>query len=167
VTLTGRQEETLEWLRERLASDASFGVICQDLVTHLKEGYAHYNWVGIYMLEGNKLRLWSWDGPAATEHAEIALGTGLCGYAASTGRLVNVADVNEDDRYLQCFLNTKSELIAPILEGDRVYGEIDIDSDTLAAFGKDDEVFLAEVCKRLSARAASEGLESRPVGKAL
>ncbi len=71
--------------------------------------------------------------------------------------------MNEDDRYLQCFLNTKSELIVPIRGEDRIYGELDIDSDTIAAFTKSDEVFLGEACRLLSAKAASEGLEYRSV----
>lgn len=67
-------------------------------------------------------------------------------------------DVSKDERYLQCFLSTRSELVVPIRHGEEVYGEIDIDSDRLAAFGPEDERFLTELCDRLGALAAAQGL---------
>jgi len=62
-----------------------------------------------------------------------------------------VDDVSADERYLQCFLNTKSEIVVPIKQGDIVYGEIDVDGDQLAAFGPADQQFLATLCDELAA----------------
>ena len=151
-------QRTLSLVDDLVAAPRTFREVAGELVRHLRATYPHYNWVGIYMVEGEVLRLWAWDGPAATEHTEIPLHAGVCGWAASTGEIANVPDVSKDERYLQCFLNTRSELVVPIRHGDLVYGEIDIDSDQLAAFGEDDERFLSEVCARLGAKAAAEGL---------
>ncbi|HEX6988521.1 MAG TPA: GAF domain-containing protein [Bacillota bacterium] len=156
-----RHRETLALIDGWAASNRSYREVCEEVVRHLRAAYPHYNWVGIYMIEGDILRLWAWDGPAATEHVEIPLHAGVCGWAASTGQIANVPDVTRDERYLQCFLQTKSELVVPIRQGERVYGEIDIDSDTPAAFAEEDERFLSEVCARLGARAAADGLEGR------
>jgi len=165
VTAADRHRETLALVGEWVASDRSYREVCDEVVRHLRASYPHYDWVGIYMIEGDVLRLWAWDGPEATEHTEIPLHAGVCGWAASTGQIANVPDVSRDDRYLQCFLNTKSELVVPIRHGERVYGEIDIDSDRLAAFGEEDERFLGELCGRLGARAAADGLAGRrPAG---
>ena len=74
------------------------------------------------------------EGPAATEHARIPIGQGICGAAAASGRTEIVDDVNADDRYLACFPSTRSEIVVPIAYEGRVVGEIDIDSDRPAAF---------------------------------
>lgn len=152
---------SLAWLDERIAAGDAFRQLADGAVTHLRSRYPHYDWVGIYMLEGERLRLWSWDGPAATEHVEIPLGRGICGYAAATGETINVPDVSRDDRYLQCFLGTRAELVVPIALEGHVYGEIDVDSDGLDAFGGADESFLNAFCLRLASVAAREALASR------
>lgn len=159
-----KQRETLALVDQWTASNRSYREVCDKVVRHLRASYPHYNWVGIYMVEGDVLRLWAWDGPQATQHTEIPLHAGVCGWAASTGQIANVPDVSRDPRYLQCFLNTRSELVVPIRHGDMVYGEIDIDSDQLAAFDATDEQFLSALCERLGARAAAEGLPGRAPG---
>ena len=63
-----------------------------------------------------------------------------------------VDDVNADPRYLACSLETRSEIVVPILRGEQVLGEIDIDSDRPAAFGADDRQLLEAVAAALAAR---------------
>lgn len=151
-------QATLDLVDQLTASERAYREVAEEVVRHLRASYPHYTWVGIYMVEGEVLRLWAWDGPAPTEHVEIPLHAGVCGWAASTGQIANVPDVSKDERYLQCFLSTRSELVVPIRHGEEVYGEIDIDSDRLAAFGPEDERFLTELCDRLGALAAAQGL---------
>ena len=153
--LPARREATLRWLRAEVEREADFRQLAQATCSHLYRQYPHYSWVGIYMIEGDRLRLWAWDGPQPTQHVEIPLHAGLCGWAASTGQLANVPDVSKDERYLQCFASCKSEIVVPIARGGRVYGEIDIDGDALAAFDEGDERFLTEVCAVLAERAAA------------
>lgn len=157
-------QESLERVKALAASGMPFRELCQEVVRHLRRTCPRYNWVGVYMVEGPVLRLWAWDGPAATQHVEIPLHSGICGWAASTGQIANVPDVRKDPRYLQCFLATRSELVVPIRAGGRVLGEIDIDSDTPAAFGPEDEAFVQAVCDVLAERAAGrvEGGPSTP-----
>ena len=61
-----------------------------------------------------------------------------------------VDDVNADDRYLACFVSTRSEIVVPIAYEGRVVGEIDIDSDVPAAFGPEDRTFLERVALLIS-----------------
>lgn len=159
--MTRDHHRSLTWLEGRTATGAAFRELAEAAVTHLRSRYARYHWVGVYMLEGEGLKLWSWDGPAATEHVIIPLARGVCGYAASTGQTVNVPDVRQDDRYLLCFPGTRAELVVPIASGGRVYGEIDIDSDRPGAFGEADEAFLQAFCRRLAEVAEREALDSR------
>jgi len=113
----------------------------KNLVKTLRKKITHYTWVGVYMVEGDELVLWAWDGNAATEHTRIPIGEGICGLAASIGESVVVDDVSKDTKYLMCFPATKSEIVVPII-GEEVHGEIDIDSDKLAAFTSEDQSFL-------------------------
>lgn len=111
----------------------------------------HYTWVGVYLLDGDELVLGPWRGPEATEHTRIRIGEGICGLAARTAKTVNVADVNEDPRYLACFASTRSELVVPIFDRDGgVAGEIDIDSDTRGAFTQADESVIERVARLLT-----------------
>jgi L-methionine (R)-S-oxide reductase len=61
-----------------------------------------------------------------------------------------VDDVHADPRYLACSIDTQSEIVVPIMQGPEVLGEIDIDSDQHAAFGKADRALLEQVAPLLA-----------------
>ena len=124
-------------------------------ITTLKEALPHYSWVGIYLLEGSELVLGPYLGKPSP-HTRIALGSGICGAAASEKATIIVDDVNSDPRYLACSLETRSEIVVPIILfresglGDVVLGEIDVDSDTPAAFTAADRELLEQVAAALA-----------------
>ncbi len=122
----------------------------QQIVDILFKEFEKYSWVGIYLIKGNDLVLGPWKGAQATEHTRIPLGRGVCGAAATSGKTEVVDDVSKDSRYLSCFLSTRSEIVVPIRKGQRILGEIDIDSDKPAAFDEHDVVFLEKVADMLS-----------------
>jgi len=124
----------------------------EQVVKLLNSAVPSYSWVGIYAVEGSDLALDAWSGPAATEHTRISMGKGVCGFAAKAGRTEIVSDVSKDPRYLQCFLSTKSEIVVPILNGGKVVGEIDIDSDQLDSFSSVDREFLEVVARKVAGR---------------
>jgi GAF domain-containing protein len=111
------------------------------LVAQLKARVPHYTWVGIYLLEGNELVLGPYLGKPSP-HTRIPLGQGICGAAATEKTTIVVDDVNSDPRYLACSIETRSEIVVPIMRGAEVLGEIDIDSDAPAAFGSQDRQML-------------------------
>ena len=115
----------------------------------LKDGVPYYTWVGIYLLDGNELVLGPYLGKPSP-HTRIPLGRGICGAAASEKQTIVVDDVNADSRYLACSIETKSEIVVPILDGADVLGEIDIDSDAPAAFGDADRRLLERVAALLA-----------------
>jgi len=138
------KDRFLERIRKALAGDNPL----QGVVDTLAE-LPRYDWVGIYLVQGKELVLGPWRGAEATEHVRIPIGQGICGAAAATGRTEVVADVTSDPRYLACFPSTRSEIVVSIVDGDEVLGEIDIDSNTPAAFGDEDRRFLEEVARLL------------------
>jgi GAF domain-containing protein len=117
----------------------------------LKEGEPRYTWVGVYLLEGGRLVLGPYLGKP-TCHVVIPVEEGICGAAARQGATVIVPDVTADPRYLACSLETRSEIVVPILLNGRVLGEIDIDSDFPDAFGQADRQFLERVAALLAER---------------
>jgi len=120
-------------------------------VATLKRRMPDYSWVGIYLLDGNELVLGPFEGKPSP-HTRIPLGRGICGAAASEKATIIVDDVNADPRYLACSLETKSEIVVPIMAGSDVLGEIDIDSERPAAFGEADKTLLEAVAALIAAR---------------
>lgn len=118
-------------------------------VAWLQRERPRYDWVGVYLLEGDTLVLGPYVGKP-TPHTRIPLHQGICGAAASTGKTVIVDDVNADPRYLACSLETRSEIVVPIARLGRVLGEIDIDSDAPAAFTEEDRALLEGVARILA-----------------
>lgn len=121
----------------------------------LKDGVPDYTWVGIYLLDGNELVLGPYVGKPSP-HTRIPLGRGICGAAAAEKATIVVDDVNADSRYLACSIETKSEIVVPIMRGADVLGEIDIDSDRRAAFGSRDRELLEPIAALLADRISED-----------
>jgi L-methionine (R)-S-oxide reductase len=130
-------------------------------VEALAEAFEHYQWTGVYLVDGDGLVLGPYVG-LPTAHTRITFGTGICGAAAAERTTIIVDDVTQDSRYLACSLTTRSEIVVPILDGSRVVGEIDVDSDRPAAFGDADQAYLEEVAAFLARLAPpAPGTEAR------
>ena len=125
------------------AMTAAVGILAREVPT--------YNWVGIYLLDSNELVLGPFEGKPSP-HTHIPLGRGICGAAAAEKATIIVDDVNADPRYLACSVDTRSEIVVPIMKGSEVLGEIDVDSDKLAAFGQRDRRLLETVAELLADR---------------
>ena len=124
-------------------------------VALLKDGMRDYTWVGIYLLSGNELVLGPYVGKPSP-HTRIPLGRGICGAAATEKATIVVDDVNADPRYLACSIETRSEIVVPIMQGANVLGEIDIDSDKPAAFGRADRELLEPIASLLAERLSED-----------
>jgi L-methionine (R)-S-oxide reductase len=132
--------------RRFVAAASDLNSIQEFLVDLIARRLPYYQWVGFYMLDPGDpdvLVLGPFRG-ASTEHVRIPVSEGICGAAVAQGETVIVDDVSADPRYLACSLETKSEIVVPIRAGERIVGEIDIDSHTLNAFGPDDRRFLEQ-----------------------
>ena len=121
------------------------------LVAILKARVPHYTWVGIYRREQEDLVLGPYLG-RPSPHTRIPIGRGICGAAAAARQTIIVDDVNADDRYLACSVDTQSEIVVPVMRNGEVLAEIDIDSDTRAAFGRQDQELLEAAAAILAER---------------
>ena len=88
----------------------------------------HYDWFGYYGLEGNDLVLQYFLGEP-TQHVRIPVGRGVCGAAVAESRNIIVDDVDEEDDYLACAPDVRSEIVV-LVRGQAngpVLGELDAD----------------------------------------
>lgn len=142
-------DDVLSNVRVAVQQAPSYTDAMLEAVSVLKEQMPDYSWVGIYLMDGQELVLGPYRGKPSP-HTRIPLNQGICGAAASTRETIIVDDVDADPRYLACSLETRSEIVVPIMRGNEVLGEIDIDSDKKAAFGPADRELLEAVASLLS-----------------
>ena len=108
-------------------------------------GLPAVNWAGFYFLRGAELVLGPFQGRPAC--VRIPLGRGVCGTAAAERRSVLVPDVNAFPGHIACDTASRSELVVPLLAGDRLLGVLDLDSPEPARFDARDQAG----CERLAA----------------
>ena len=92
------------------------------------------NWAGFYFVESSSgdLVVGPFQGKPAC--VRIPLGKGVCGTAAANRRTLVVADVHEFPGHIACDAASNSEVVVPILAGERLLGVLDIDSPQRARF---------------------------------
>jgi L-methionine (R)-S-oxide reductase len=142
-------DDVLSSVRLAIEQAPSYTAAMTQAVNLLKEQMPDYAWVGIYLMDGEELVLGPYRGKPSP-HTRIPLNQGICGAAASARETIIVDDVDADPRYLACSLETRSEIVVPIMRGVDVLGEIDIDSDRKAAFGPADRELLEAIAALLA-----------------
>ena len=118
---------------------------------HLLSQLPHYNWCGIYRLEGDNLVLDEFTGEP-TDHTLIPVGRGVCGTAVAEDRNQIIEDVRELDNYLSCSISTRSEIVVLIRSAGTILGQIDIDGHETGAFDQSDEEMLEHLAELLAER---------------
>ncbi|MFB0517492.1 MAG: GAF domain-containing protein [Candidatus Neomarinimicrobiota bacterium] len=138
-------------LAEDILAQPSFDMAIRTAVAGVKSMKPTYDWVGVYLLEGDVLTLRDdhYLGQP-TVHTRITLDSGLCGASVASHETIVVDDVHRDSRYIACSLSVQSEIVVPILDDERLIGVLDLDSDTPAAFKEDDRRELEEVARALA-----------------
>lgn len=101
------------------------------------------NWAGFYFLRGNELVLGPFQGRPAC--VRIPIGRGVCGTAAERRESVLVPDVEAFPGHIACDTASRSELVVPLLAGQRLLGVLDLDSPHLARFDAADQAGLEAV----------------------
>ncbi|MEW6524587.1 MAG: GAF domain-containing protein [Bacillota bacterium] len=125
-----------DWLAN-LANTAS-------LVYHLLPGL---NWAGFYLFRKGQLVLGPFHGKPAC--VRIDLGRGVCGTAASRQETVVVPDVHQFPGHIACDAASRSEVVVPLLAGERLLGVLDLDSPELERFDHTDAQKLEELARML------------------
>jgi GAF domain-containing protein len=117
--------------RDRIANAANFAALIYHALPDL-------NWAGFYFFDGQELVVGPFQGQPAC--VRIALGKGVCGTAASSRQTQLVRDVHAFPGHIACDAASRSEIVVPLYDGDRLIGVWDVDSPKLARFDEDDRV---------------------------
>ncbi|MBA4748508.1 MAG: GAF domain-containing protein [Sphingopyxis sp.] len=131
--------------RDAIANMANVAALVWQFVPDL-------NWAGFYRFDGTELVLGPFQGQSAC--IRIALDKGVCGAAARTRTSQRVDDVHEFPGHIACDAASRSELVVPIVVGERLVGVLDLDSPVPARFTPDDlagaEALIARVAPMLA-----------------
>lgn len=136
-------------LRGAFARDGGRLELLRTAAEKIRAAGPPYTSVYLYMLHGGELVLEAHAG-RETEHTRIPVGKGVCGTAVVTGRDQNVPDVRAVENYIACNTWTRSELVVLIRRGDRILGQIDVDSDEPDPFTADEEAEVRKVADALA-----------------
>ena len=119
----------------------------QKICQLLDQEIPYFNWTGFYFKNGDKdeLILGPYVG-APTDHTIIPYGKGICGQVAVSNETFVVPDVHEQDNYLSCSIDTKAEIVVPIMVNGKNVGQIDIDSHKVDPFTDEDREMLEWLC---------------------
>lgn len=112
------------------------------VVCEIHHAHPYSDWTGFYrVVSPGLLKI----GPYQGGHGclVIPFSRGVCGAAARTGQVQNVPDVDAFPDHIACSSTTRSELVLPVWNGrGALIGVLDLDSNTPAAFTREDEDWL-------------------------
>jgi L-methionine (R)-S-oxide reductase len=156
--MTPAQRELLQELQTFAATAPTAQSLMERMASRLHEKMTRYNWVGFYLVDpadAGYLIVGPYVG-SFTPNARIPLTTGLCGAAASTGKVVVVQDVTADPRYLPGSSLVKSEMVVPLFVNKKLAGELDVESYFADTFSKSEQEFV-EACAAIAATYLAKG----------
>jgi GAF domain-containing protein len=114
----------------------------------LKQTFNKISWVGFYLFDGTKLYLGPFQGKVAC--TEIQIGSGVCGTSAQKRETIIVPDVDKFPGHIACDVESRSEIVVPIFEQDKLFGVLDLDSTDYNSFNETDKKYLEELVNFLS-----------------
>lgn len=140
--LGGQLSALMEGERDALANLANASALVYQALPDL-------NWAGFYLYKQGMLVLGPFQGMPAC--VRIPLSRGVCGAAARERRTQVVGDVYAFPGHIACDAASRSEIVVPLLDGDRLLGVLDVDSPLPGRFDESDREGLEVLARRLTA----------------
>ena len=140
--LGGQLSALMEGERDALANLANASALIYQALPDL-------NWAGFYLYKQGMLVLGPFQGMPAC--VRIPLSRGVCGAAAREMRTQVVPDVRAFPGHIACAAASRSEIVVPLLDGDRLLGVLDVDSPLPGRFDEGDREGLEALARRLTA----------------
>lgn len=134
---------------ESLLSDEKDTIAAMANVAALIHDTFRFWWTGFYRVIEGELLLGPFQGPVACMH--IGYGKGVCGTAWKERRSVVVPDVEQFPGHIACSSESRSEIVVPVIQHDRVVAVLDIDSRELGTFDEIDKGWLEKIVLSLPA----------------
>jgi len=103
----------------------------------------NFFWVGFYFVKSNELVLGPFQGEIAC--TRIQIGKGVCGTAWQQENTIIVADVDKFPGHIACSSNSRSEIVVPVFQNQKIVAVLDVDSDQLNDFSEVDKIYLEQI----------------------
>lgn len=100
-------------------------------------------WTGFYRVCGEVLVLGPFQGPVAC--TRIPFGKGVCGTSWKRAETIVVPDVEEFPGHIACSSESRSEIVVPVWQDEKIIAVLDIDSEHLATFDETDKIWLEKI----------------------
>lgn len=133
-------DEACTQLAGLLAGESDLIANSANVSAFLAQQLADINWVGFYFLKGDTLLLGPFQGRPAC--VRIPVGRGVCGTAVADNATQVVDDVHAFPGHIACDIRSRSELVVPLCDGDRVVGVLDVDSPRSGRFSAADVAYV-------------------------
>ena len=144
---------TLAEIGEQVNSSLDLDEVLAKAAVLIKK-HIDYELFGVLMVDGDgtylKHRFAIGYPPGLAENLRIPIGQGITGTAARIGHSVRVSDVTQDPRYINAIDTVRSELAVPLIFRGKVVGVLDIQSQHLDYFTRDQQNILAVLANRLA-----------------
>ena len=113
--------------------------------------------------ESDILELRAWRGFDQTQAGTVdrVSGPGIVARVCRTGRLANVADVENDPDYYVSIPSTRAELVVPLMIDGEVIGVINVESPETGTFSSSDERILTSFAEQAAVAVKSAQLHER------
>ncbi|MBR5484714.1 MAG: GAF domain-containing protein [Alistipes sp.] len=150
IVADGSKKEKYELLFKQIAAvtDAENNTIANMAnITAMIHQTFNFWWTGFYRVIGEELVLGPFQGPLAC--SRIAFGRGVCGTAWREQTTQIVPDVEQFPGHIACSSLSRSEIVVPVWDGDKIVAVLDIDSEQLATFDKVDQIWLERIVELL------------------
>ena len=144
-----KYEVLLPQLKALITGESASIANLANITAALKQTFDFF-WVGFYLVKEDMLVLGPFQGPIAC--TRIQYGKGVCGTAWQERQTQVVPDVEQFPGHIACSSDSKSEIVVPILKGEKVIAVLDIDSNTLNTFDEVDAFYLEKACKEIIAK---------------
>lgn len=150
IVADGSKEEKYELLFKQIAAvtDAESDTIANmaNIAAMIHQTF-NFWWTGFYRVIGEELVLGPFQGPLAC--SRIAFGRGVCGTAWREQTTQIVPDVEQFPGHIACSSLSRSEIVVPVWDGDKIVAVLDIDSEQLATFDEMDQIWLERIVELL------------------
>lgn len=153
ATRLQKYELLLPQLDALLGSEKDLIANLSNFVAAIKETFGFF-WIGFYLVKNDsgkdELVLGPFQGPVAC--TRISFNRGVCGRAWADNKIVIVEDVEKFPGHIACSALSKSEIVLPVRKNGEVMMVLDIDSDKLNDFDKEDAYQLEKLTALIEKR---------------
>tara|TARA_Y100000590_G_scaffold75296_1_gene83140 strand:- start:43 stop:501 length:459 start_codon:yes stop_codon:yes gene_type:complete len=133
-------------IKSLVGSETNFIANLANICAAIKTKF-NFFWVGFYLVEKNELILGPFQGTVAC--TRIQKGKGVCGTAWKKNKTIIVDDVDKFEGHIACSSLSKSEIVIPLRNKEKVIGVLDVDHDKYKFFDIIDKKYLEKIINEL------------------